>query len=51
MRLDGGTILCTVTCDPTREGATIVEGFAISARHGCGARTEDRQDKTVEEMD
>jgi hypothetical protein len=40
----------TATCDPTREGATAVEGFAISARHACGARTKGQQDKTVERM-
>jgi hypothetical protein len=39
-----------VTCDPTLEGATIVEGFAISARHVCEARTKDQRDKTVEKM-
>ena len=41
----------TATCDPTREGATAVEGFAISARRVCGARTKDQQGKTVEKMD
>ena len=39
-----------MTCDPTREGATIVEGFAISARRVYGARTKDQQGKTVERM-
>jgi hypothetical protein len=40
----------TATCDPTREGATAVEGFAIFARRVCGARTKDQQGKTVERM-